>query len=952
MSLHPASLTATFLMSDIEGSTRLWARHGDAMGAALEAHDALLRRAVVDAGGEVFKTTGDGMLAVFTRPAAAVEAALAGQRALIGHAWPETGPLRVRMAIHAGPVEARDGDYFGTTLNRIARVLALGHGGQVLVSSAANELVAEDLPEGVALVDRGEHRLRDIERPERVYQLLAPDLPDEPLPLRSTERPTNLPPELTSFVGRDRELRQVRGALERDRLVTLVGVGGTGKTRLMLHLAAGQVDGHVDGAWLVELAPMADPGLVVEAVARALGVPDAAGRPALEGVVDFLREKDLLLLLDNCEHVIDACARLVERLLRDCRSLRILATSREALGIDGEAAVPVPSLGLPPARDPGEPGTPDVADLEAIMASEAVRLFAERAAATSPGFVLDASTAVAVVAICRRLDGIPLAIELAAARVNVLSVAEIEQGLGDRFRLLTGGRRTAVPRQQTLQGLIDWSWDLLTDADQRLLRRLSVFAGGWTLDAACAVAAEAPAGPGSGGGVARLATLDGLGRLVARSLVVAEPAPVTRYRLLETIRQYAADRLVAAGEAPERRTRHLARFQQEALEAGPAVNGPDMAASMDRIDTELDNLRSALDWALETDIEAAVEITGALGSYWRFRSVGTEGLDRMERVIEAAGRLPEAAPDERAGRAICLARLFAAAALIGAPTNRRLDAARGWSAEAVAQARESGDRPTLATALGSRFLALTFGGVRDADDVLGVATELVDVAEDAGDWVSLAQAATSIALHLVRSDPAAAEAWCTRGTEAARRSGNPHAIGFAAYGRGYILGTNGRFDDARPFFLEAFARFGVAGDRRMQLVVRSDTAHALRHAGRLADAAAEYRQTILEWQRLGHRGAVANQLEAVAFVAREAGEPERAATLLGAADHLRELADAPMLAPERVEYEAELAALREALGRAAFERAFSEGRGLPVGGAVALALAGGATATVPGAPGV
>src|SRR5450432_859915 len=581
-------------MTDIAGSTRLWEEQRDAMVHALAAHDALLRTAVEEAGGTVFKTTGDGLLAAFERPGAALRAAVTGQRALQDHAWPTTTPLLVRMAIHAGDAEVRHDDYFGPSLNRVARVLAIGHGGQVLVSSAAAALVADDLPAGATLLDRGEHHLKDLARPEHVYQLAAPGLTADFPPLRSgAAPPTNLPADLTTFIGRGREAAEIRDLLRAHRFATLVGVGGTGKTRLMLHVAGELSSRHHDGAWLVELAPLREPDLVASEVARALGVQVAPAQPTIAAVTDFLRNKDLLLLLDNCEHLIEAAADLVEHLLASCRTLHVLATSREALGVPGEAAYPVPSLALPETLDHVDP--------EAIAATEAVSLFVERATTTLPSFRLDASNAASVVEICRRLDGIPLALELAAARANVLSAAEIAQGLGDRFRLLTGGRRTAVPRQQTLQALIDWSWDLLTEADQQLLRRLSVFTGGWALDAAAGVVGDADDPAGSPGGVARLETLDGLSRLVDRSLVVVIHADTTRYGMLETIRQYANDRLIASGEVAALRSRHLAWFRRLAAEAQTGIAGREMVAWLGRLAADLDNLRTALDWALETD---------------------------------------------------------------------------------------------------------------------------------------------------------------------------------------------------------------------------------------------------------------------------------------------------------------------------------------------------------------
>jgi predicted ATPase len=550
----------------------------------------------------------------------------------------------------------------------------------------------------------------------------------------------------------------------------------------MLHLAAEVMDGFPDGAWLVELAPITDPGLVPQAVARALGVPDT-GRPELDSVLDFLREKDLLLLLDNCEHVIDAAADLSDRLLLECRSLRILATSREALAVSGEASVHVPSLGLPGGR--GHDAASDVLDPGVVATADAVRLFVDRASATLPGVRLDTTTAGPVVEICRRLDGIPLALELAAARVSVLSVAEIAQGLGDRFRLLTGGRRTAVPRQQTLQALIDWSWDLLTETDQRLLRRLSVFAASWTLEAAAEITADAP---GTGAGSAadgsrptpsaastsptpavRIATLDGLGRLVDRSLVVVDHGAETRYHMLETIRQYANEKLVASGEAPLLRDRHLDHFRGMVLEVSPALSGADMVRCLDRLDTELDDVRTALDGARDPAPELFVEMIAAVGMYWRFRSVGTEGMDLLEEAIAIARALPEPSPETRAARAGLLARLLATTSIVGAATNRRTDAVHAWADESVELAEAGGDRWALGLAQTARFLAAVLVGERFPGEFVAQVGALVEIAEELDAWSTLAPAASAIGIHLAATDPEAAVRWLERGEEAARR---------------------------------------------------------------------------------------------------------------------------------------------------------------------------------------
>jgi len=936
--------TATFLMTDIEGSTRLWESHRDAMAGALEAHDTLLRSAVEAAGGSIVKTTGDGLLAVFDDPATAIAAALAGQHALDRHEWSATGPLRVRMAIHSGSAEVRDGDYHGAALNRVARLLAIGHGGQVLVSGATAVLVADSLPRTSELIDQGEHRLRDLDRPEHVYQLVAPGLRREFPPLRSlAAHATNLPSQLTSFVGRERELSDIRGLLARSRIVTLVGVGGTGKTRLMLEATAALVDRYRDGAWLVELAPISDPDLVVQEVARALGIQEQPGQLLIDTEVDYLRDKELLLLLDNCEHLIAAAADLALRMLGVCPSLTVLASSREPLGVGGEAVFAVPSMALPAATSARDVHLAiDPAQFEQASRAEAVRLFVDRAAATLPSFSLDPTNVTVVVEICRRLDGLPLALELAAARVNVLSVEEIAQGLGDRFRLLTGGRRTAVPRQQTLQALIDWSWDLLSEPDRQLLRRLSVFAGGWTLAAASAVTSDpVPVGGlpsvSTGDGDARLDTLDGLSRLVDRSLVVVDHEGSTRYRMLETIRQYARDQLVRSGEVAELRVAHLAFFRNLALTAEPALHGRRMIEWLDHLDAESDNLRSALDWAFEADPGAALELGVALMVYWASRSIGSESVEWLGRAVDVARTTSQdtTSPLSRE-RSILAARALAAAAVTWSLWKGG-GQAFVWAEEAVAIARQTADPGALSTALSSMVMATVFSG--RAPSPREWVDELVPLAEQVGDWWQLALTEAGMAMGESRSeDPVHADARLARATDAARRSENPAAIAFTARARGQVAGDRGRLSEARPLFLEAIERYREIGDRRQVLGTRSDLAHALRRHGSIDEAEVEYGQTIHEWQHLGNRGAIANQLEAFAFVALARRNGMRAARLLGAAEALREVAESPILAFERPEYDAEMGRLREGLDPATLAAAWNQGRQMTTDAAVSFAL--------------
>ncbi|HEY1015225.1 MAG TPA: adenylate/guanylate cyclase domain-containing protein, partial [Herpetosiphonaceae bacterium] len=460
----------TFLFTDIEGSTSLWEHQPEAMQAALARHDALMRQHIRRRHGRVFKTVGDAFYAVFANALEALRAAIDLQHALHEADWGGIDEIKVRMAIHTGGAEQRNGDYFGPTLNRIARLLAVAHGGQILLSGATRQAIGDELPGEAELRDMGQYQLRDIIRIEQIFQVLAPGLPDEFPPLHaSTSTPHNLPVQVTSFIGREELISQSCQQLRQTHLLTLTGSGGTGKTRLSLQVAERLLRRFPDGVWFVELAPLSDPSLVPQAIGQAVRLREERDQPLMMTLGEYFGAKQMLLILDNCEHLIDAAAQAAEALLRQCPQLRVLATSREALSIAGETTLRIPSLQLP---DPaGE-------DLEPLAASEAVRLLLDRVRAVQPSFALTAQNAAAIAAICRRLDGIPLALELAAARFKVMDVESIAGRLDDRFKLLTSGNRTALPRQQTLRALIDWSHDLLAQTEQILLRRLAVFAGG------------------------------------------------------------------------------------------------------------------------------------------------------------------------------------------------------------------------------------------------------------------------------------------------------------------------------------------------------------------------------------------------------------------------------------------------------------------------------------------
>jgi predicted ATPase/class 3 adenylate cyclase len=613
--------TVTFLFTDIEGSTALLQRLGDRRYAeVLAEHQRLLRDAFAEGNGQEIDTQGDAFLVAFPRARDAVATAVAAQQALVKHPWPDGASLRVRMGLHTGEPVSEAGGYVGLDLHRAARICSAGHGGQILLSRTVGDLSAAELPPGVSLRDLGTHRLKDLKEPTHLFQVVHPDLPSDFAPLRSLDvLPNNLPRQLTSFIGREKEMAEVKRLLLTAYLVTLTGFGGAGKTRLALQAAAEVVEDYPEGVWLAELAPIADPFLVPKTVASALNVREQPGRDMTETMIAVLRHKALLLVLDNCEHLVAACRDLAAALLRACPKVRILATSREGLGVPGETLWRVPSLSAPK----------DISHLPAtkeLVLYDAVRLFADRAVATAPGFTVTSENAPAVAQVCQRLDGIPLAIELAAARVKVLAVEQIVARLDDRFRLLTGGSRTLLPRQQTLRATLDWSYGLLSDQEQTVLRRLSVFAEGWTLEAAEAVCA--------GDGVEASQVLDLLTQLVDKSLVSMEARKEARYRLLETVRQYGLEKLRESGTEDNVLRHHRDFFLAFAEDTASHMIGPEAASYLRTLEGEHDNVRAAFTWCLRTgDIEAAARLAVALREFFQIRGHLKEGWEWLTDLL-------------------------------------------------------------------------------------------------------------------------------------------------------------------------------------------------------------------------------------------------------------------------------------------------------------------------------
>jgi predicted ATPase/class 3 adenylate cyclase len=696
---QPAPLpsgTVTLLFTDIEGSTQHWEQQRMTMPEALRRHDELLRAAIEAHGGHVFKTWGDQFCAAFSRASDGVAAAADAQRGLAAEDWAAVGGLAVRMALHSGATDERDGDYFGPVVNRVARLLAIAHGGQTILSGVTALQLRGLMADHTELRDLGEHRLKDLIDSEHVWQLVAPGLPETFPPLLSLgSLPNNLPRQVTPLIGRDDVLVEVESLVHEHPLMTLVGTGGVGKTRLALQTGADLLDGSADGAWFVELAPLSDGALIINAIAAVFGLREQPNRSLIDVLVQYVKPRRMLLILDNCEHLIEEAARVADALLRAAPDLRILATSREPLRIAAEQVYRVPSLAVP---------SEDTLTADEALQYGAIALFAQRATASDAKFALTNENAPIVADICRRLDGIALAIELAAARVRMLPPRQLAQKLDERFRVLTGGSRTALPRQQTMRALIDWSHDLLSDPEQRFFARLAIFVGGWTLEAAEAVCTDDT--------LDALEIIDLLSSLVDKSLVVAE-AESARYGLLESTRAFALEKLERSGEREALARRHAqwaADLGDRAYEAYWTIPVSQWNA---RFDPEIENARVATDWTLSHDeILPAARILAGFATSCQ-RSIGTaEVRSRLEAVLE---RLDAAAQPALAARA------WNALALIS-DGSRKAEAAQ----RAVEFAEQCNDSLTMIVGLNLMAFGLVQAGrAQEAQPVIDRALRLI-----------------------------------------------------------------------------------------------------------------------------------------------------------------------------------------------------------------------------------
>ncbi|HLY56556.1 MAG TPA: adenylate/guanylate cyclase domain-containing protein [Stellaceae bacterium] len=847
-----------FLFTDIEGSTVRWERHPEAMRSAVARHDAVMREAMARHQGTVFKTLGDAFCVAFPEARPALAAAVDAQRALAAEDFSAVDGIRVRMALHAGQADLRGGDYLGPSVIKAGRLMSAAHGRQIILSGVTAELLAGELPGTVSLIDLGPHWLRDLAHPEPILQVAADGLQADFPALRTlVPKPNNLPQPMTSFIGREAEVAELKSLLERYRLVTLVGSGGLGKTRISLKVGGDLLTTFRDGVWLVELAPLTDGQLLGEQVAALFGLRVQGVRSAIDTVVDYLKDKQLLLILDNCEHLVAESARLASDLLRSCPGVRLLASSREGLAVTGEYAYRMPSLTVPPRTD-------------GITAGQAldygsVRLFVERAQAAVADFRLTDETAPAVAEICRRLDGIALAIELAAPRVRMLHPSALLARLKDRFRLLTGGDRTALPRQQTLRALIDWSYVLLPPEEQVLLQRLAVFGGSWTIEAAAEVVV--------GGPIADWAVFDLVAALVDKSLAmpVGAGGGDNRYRLLESTREYAMEKLVSSGEADLRR--NLAEYLLRLFErADYAWQTTPIEAWLGTYEPDLENVRFALDWCFGADGDATLGATLVARTAQLFKELSmSPELRRLNAQAVAAAAELHLPP------AIEGALLLDVSVYGNFGSGRNEETAR----RAVELLRRSGDEIGLARALQVLGNVLARPGsseaaeacMREAETILRARAPTKELANILG---------TLSIVRKFQDDAPGAVALAQEGLAISRRLGHRAGIEFQATNLAEFEFSRGDVRAAISRAREAEAACRRSGNRRFLAYLMCNLGGYLVAAGDTLQAGPAAAEAIRLTRSLGlEREPMICAMEHLALVAALSGDAAASASLLG-----------------------------------------------------------------------
>ncbi len=905
MSSHPTGVV-TFLFTDIEGSTRLWETQPEAMPVSLRRHDELLRERSVAHHGYVFKTVGDAFCVAFAEADDALRAALAIQQAVGVESWTVEGGIRVRMTLHTGTAEERDGDYFGPTLNRVARLLSAGHGGQTLLSLATEQLVSFNLPDGVELIDLGQQYLKDLSRPEHVFQLAGPGLGRDFRPLNTLNvHATNLPVQATPLVGREADVKAVSELILQPavRLVTLLGPGGTGKTRLSIQVAAELIDRFAHGAMFVALAAIDDPGLVVSTIAQTLGVKESGSEPLIEQLKAFLKPRQMLLVMDNFEQVLDAAPDLA-KLLQAAPGLKIITSSRSALKVYGEREYPLAPLGLPDLRRRKIPTAE-------LLAAPAVALFVERAQATKPDFALTDENARAVAEICVKLDGLPLAIELAAARIKLLPPKSMLDKLSSRLKLLTGGSRDRTARQQTLRGAIDWSYELMTAEERALFARLSIFTGGCSLEAAEAVCNVA--------GESDLDIFDGVSSLVDKSLLrqieTAEGDP--RFVMLETIREYADERLTAESLCDAIGRQHAGYFLSLAEEGAAKLTGPEQVAWLDRFELEHDNLRSSMTFLLRSlDPDTALRLSSSLWRFWWMHGHLHEGREWLEVTIAACSNNAEMQAVQ--GRALHG---------LGLTTYSQGDFSAAVDAfeRSLSLRRQLDDKPGIAAVTCNLGLIAEAQG--KPERAMEMYRESLSLAEQVNDTRLVATNQNNLGNAAFRQgDPEAAQPLLEAALTLFRKLGQKQ-------GTAMTLNVLGEIAFLQQDLPRAKARFEECMKLRQQLGDREGVADVIDNLGNVAlaqgdftRAAEQHASRLALSHELGSKRGTADGLEGMARVANAQGRHERAVRLLAAADALRAGIGLTLSPTDADRHEREVTIARAALDGSAFDASWEWGR--------------------------
>jgi predicted ATPase/class 3 adenylate cyclase len=944
--------TLTLLFTDMEGSTHLLQQLGKRYGSVLAECRRMLRTAFAQYNGYEIDTQGDAFFVAFTRAVDAVEAAVTAQRVLASASWPESVVVRVRMGLHTGEPESSPEGYVGLDVHLAARIMSAGHGGQVLLSQTTSDLVKHDLPNGVSLLNMGKHHLKDLHQPVRIFQLVISGLSSDFPPLK-TLNPSlnNLPVQPTPFMGREQEVIAIERLLRREdvRLLTLTGAGGTGKSRLALQAAANLASGFVDGVFFVNLAPISDPALVIPTIAQALELKETGDSSLLDLLKSSLRKKKLLLLLDNFEQVVHAAPSLAD-LLTACPKLKILVTSRIVLHMQAEHEFAVPPLALPDLTC--------LPDLSTVSQYEAVAFFISRAQAVKPSFQLTHANALAVAEICTRLDGLPLAIELAAARMKLLTPQALLSRLSQRLQVLTSTTRDTPARQQTLRNTIAWSYNLLDAYEQQLFRRLSVFVGGCTLEAAEAVCAQ----PGNGGGQ----VLDGVASLTDKSMLQqTEVGEEPRLMMLETIREYGLECLAASGEAEASRQAHAAYYLALVEETEPKLLGPEQVVWFERLEREHDNLRTAMRWLLEREgdrhsVEMALQLVGALQRFWQMSGHFSEGRNFLERALSIGASFAntEIAASARA-KALTVAADLAlfdlydtnqaeglcreslalyrtlgdkqgiatALSLLGWVAQRRFnrEEACALHEEGLALSRELGDKRGIAEALYDlSYLAFSQG---DYDKAYALKEESLALFRELGDTWSIAYLllqVVSVASYQGNYDKACPAA--EEGLALFRELGDKEGIADALHSLGGVILNQGDYARARIILEEGLALYRDLGLKR-------GIARVLFSLGRVAFSQCDYakaealhQEDLHLFKELDDKWLIALSLEELGAVVAMQGKPRWAARLVGAAASLREAIGSIPLPAERTNYERGIAFARTQLGEEVFAAALAEGR--------------------------